>query len=185
MDAGAAKRASLLRIACESTLGFESLSIRHTNVLWAIEWRTENLMPKTILVEREGKKDFRITVPDDSKLTFGPWSPPTGSSRYDNSDRSLRGTLRVYKGTKSTENVIAVFSGVTGFRDITLEYLEKVATHEVSTMWKSDDKGYVQERSGKFDTKWVSDPDIPLIDGDGGEVTDEFGVNPPEGEPGF
>jgi hypothetical protein len=140
-------------------------------------------MSKTILVEREGKKDFRIVVPDDAKLTFGPWSPPTGQSRYDNSDRSLRGTLRIYKGSKSTENVIAVFSGVTGFRDLSLDFMEKVVVEEGSTIWKNDQNGYMRETKSQGSSQWVV-PEVPALatNGEGGEVADEFGVTPPEGE---
>ena len=57
-------------------------------------------MSRTILVF--GQKNFKVEVPDDAKLTFGPWSPPTGENKYAGnvSDRALIGTLRIYKGTE-------------------------------------------------------------------------------------
>lgn len=69
-----------------------------------------------------GTRDFTVTVPDDAKVTFGPWSPPTSSGSHYGAERG--GTLRIYKGSKATENVIAVFSGVAGFRDLELGYDE-------------------------------------------------------------
>lgn len=75
-----------------------------------------------------GEEDFVITVPDDAKVTFGPWSPPGMVSKGYGSSGDRQGTLRIYKGTKTTENVIAVFGGVRGFRDLDLEY-EPLATY--------------------------------------------------------
>lgn len=122
-------------------------------------------MSKTIIVF--GEKTFKVSVPDDAKMTFGPWSPPTGNSRYDNSDRSLIGTLRIYKGAKSSDNILAVFSGVKGFRDTSLEYMEEVAREEGAVIWKSDQNGYQREEKVKRDATW-GDP-VALI----GETAEE------------
>lgn len=126
-------------------------------------------MSRTILVE--GKKVFRVTIPDDARLTFGPWSPPTGEAKaYGINEKALSGTLRVYsKGTKATENILAVFSGVTGFRDLsTIDVAERVATEEVRTVWKSDAKGYSQEVVGSKGAQWI-DPAAELEAGEDGE----------------
>lgn len=84
----------------------------------------ESVEPRRLLVF-QGDKSFLITVPQDARTTFGPWSPPNmatvdrwGGRVPGRSD----GTLRVYGRTK--EHVLAVFSGVTGFRDLSLEYVE-------------------------------------------------------------
>lgn len=110
-----------------------------------------------------GEKTFKITIPEDAKVTFGPWSPGQGEKGYNGSDRALRGTLRVYeKGEKST--ILGVFSGVTGFRDLNaLDYMEEVATEEGATIWKSDNKGYEREEKVTRSTEWmVSDaPALP------------------------
>lgn len=102
---------------------------------------------KTILVTRDNGEEFRITVPENSTMTFGPWSPPKGENRY--GDRALSGTLRVYRGAKQSANqILAVFSGVASFRDVgAVNYAEKVAVEEGATLWKSDQNGY--ERSEK------------------------------------
>jgi hypothetical protein len=112
---------------------------------------------RTLLVE--GKKTFRIGIPDDARVTFGPFSPPTAESKY-SGEKALAGTLRVYKGgtTKTSENILAVFTDVRSFRDLSsVEYEERVATEEVRTVWKTDKDGYRSEVSGKVGGQWVSD----------------------------
>lgn len=120
-------------------------------------------MSRTLLVL--GEKNFKLTVPDDARITFGPFSPPTGSSTKPNygvdNDR-LKGTLRIYQGkTKTTENIIGVFTNVRGFRDLSvLDYEEEVAREEGAVIWKSDKDGYKREEKVKRATKFV-DPLLP------------------------
>lgn len=106
-----------------------------------------------------GEKTFKLTVPDDAKITFGPWSPPK-EGRFSDSNDSKRGTLRVYKGSK--ENIVAVFAGVTGFRDLSLAYAEEVAKEEGATIWKDDEHGYVREDKFKRSKEWM-EPAIPAL----------------------
>ena len=110
-----------------------------------------------------GQKTFKIRVPDDSRITFGPWSPPSvgEKSNYSTTERALAGTLRVYQGkTKTSEDVIAVFSGVTGFRDLSLGYAEEVAREEGATIWKDDEEGYVRESKVSKKKTWIT-PELP------------------------
>lgn len=109
-------------------------------------------MSKQLLVF--GAKTFKVTVPDDAKLTFGPWSPQTGENKYGASEKALVGTLRIYHKTK--ENILAVFSGVTGFRDLSLEYAEEIAKEEGATIWKSDQHGYEREEKVSRKREWVN-----------------------------
>lgn len=104
-----------------------------------------------------GQKTFKIEIPDDAKVTFGPWSPPLESAKnYTMTDRALVGTLRIYKGVaKTTENILAVFSGVTGFRDLSINYAEQVAKEEGATIWKSDKNGYSREENVKRSVEFV------------------------------
>jgi hypothetical protein len=114
---------------------------------------------RTILVE--GKKTFRITVPDSSKLTFGPWSPSNDKSSASYNERALNGTLRVYENAKSGAAVLAVFSGVTSYRDITnIEYEEQVIIEKGSTIWENDRHGYKREESVSRKADWTD----PLLD---------------------
>jgi hypothetical protein len=101
-----------------------------------------------------GDKTFKIRVPDDAKITFGPWSPPKDGRFGEQKDRS--GTLRIYSG-KGKEDVLAVFAGVMGFRDLSLEYAERVAVEEGSTLWNSDTKGYSREQKVAQKYDW-NDP---------------------------
>ena len=110
-----------------------------------------------------GEKTFKIAVPDDAKMTFGPFSPPTAAGReqWMSSGRAA-GTLRIYKGAKKDENIMAVFAGVSGFRDLSLEYAEEVTKEEGATIWKSDQHGYMREekRSGRREWTNVTPPAI-------------------------
>lgn len=107
-----------------------------------------------------GDKTFKITVPDDAKITFGPWSPPRSTSRGFDEQRNTTGTLRIYKGTK--DNIIACFAGVTGFRDLSMEYAEEIAREEGAVIWKDDEKGYVREDKRQVTKDWI-EPEIPAL----------------------
>ena len=115
-------------------------------------------MPKTILVE--GDKTFKIEVPDNASITFGPWSPKdAGDKGYSSGlDNARRGTLRIYDGPKSTANILAVFSGVRSFRDLSISYSEMVAREEGAALWKSDEDGYIREEKGTVSRAWTEDP---------------------------
>jgi hypothetical protein len=119
----------------------------------------EENKPRQIMVF--GEKDFKITIPHDAKLTFGPWSPPPKNSREGWAHGDKVGTLRVYKGTK--DNILACFSGVHGFRDVSLDFIEKVAVETGDTIWKSDQSGYMRESKQSSTQQWVR-PQLPGIE---------------------
>jgi hypothetical protein len=85
-----------------------------------------------------GEKTFKISIPDDSKIALTP------ALAYD-SPKALSGTLRVYENAKTGASVLAVFNGVSGYRDLSLGYAEEVAKEEGATLWKSDEHGYERE----------------------------------------
>lgn len=109
---------------------------------------------RTVLVF--GEKTFRIKIRPGQKLTYGPWSPPSPKSGFNGGSGAI-GTLRVYDAKDKT-SCIAVFSGVTGYRDEALDYSEKVVTEEVSTVWRSDRNGYHREVDGKRSESWQVEP---------------------------
>ena len=116
-------------------------------------------MSRTLLVTKTDGKEAKITIPDDIRITFGPWSPP--SAKSDNSNygqRALAGTLRIYRGaTKASESIILVMTDVEGFREIpVIDYLEKVTVEKGATMWESDTKGYVREEKVQRTDEWVT-----------------------------
>jgi hypothetical protein len=100
-----------------------------------------------------GSKTFKITVPDDAKVTFGPFSPPSGDRQNWAQSGKAEGTLRIYGKTK--DDILAVFAGVRGFRDLSLEYAEEVAKEEGATIWKSDRDGYKREEKVKRTREWI------------------------------
>lgn len=112
-----------------------------------------------------GAKNFKVKVPDGAKVTFGPWSPPTGEGKYGASEKALNGTLRIYENSKSGASILAVFSGVTGYRDLSLGYSEEVAREEGAVIWKSDENGYEREEKVSRKSDWLV-PAIPSGDDD-------------------
>lgn len=117
---------------------------------------------RTLLVEAD--KTFKVDIPDEARVTYGPWSPPKKRDMlYGDSPRNPAGTLRVYSNARQ-DSIIACFSGVTSFRDITqVEYAEQVAKEEGATIWKSDAEGYSREEKISRAKEWKSD--TKLIDG--------------------
>lgn len=109
---------------------------------------------RTLLVS--GRETFKVVVPADAKITYGPWAPTSAKSRdgYDSANRSYGGTLRIYEGT----SIIAVFTGVEGYRDMDLDYSKQVAVEEGSVIWKSDSKGYHKEERVQRDEQWQALP---------------------------
>lgn len=128
-------------------------------------------MGKLILVTKVGGKQFRITVPDEARITFGPWSPPmAGAERYSGGEKALTGTLRIYTGgPKASENILAVFSGVESFRDVGIDYEEQVAVEKGAVIWESDKDGYHREENVKRSSTWV-DP-VAQIAAESGDDT--------------
>lgn len=119
--------------------------------------------PRRLLVS--GEKTFMVTVPNDAHLTFGPWSPPktadgSPSGSYRNEEQR-RGTLRVYGPDK--KSILAVFSGVTSFRDLSvINYAEQVERVESETIWKDDANGYFRQTKGTRNTDWIDRAPPPL-----------------------
>lgn len=114
---------------------------------------------KTILVV--GDKTFKISVPDDSIITFGPWSPGkkdrANVTAFVSENIAAGGTLRVYDAKK---NILACFAHVTSFRDLSLEYNERVVVEEGSTIWNSDKEGYKREHKQAARQEWVAEPKL-------------------------
>lgn len=79
-------------------------------------------MSRVLRVRGDGGQ-FRITIPDDARVTFAPWAPPPPVDRFGNrpyqADRA-KGTLRVYQGA-GERNCLGAFSPVYTFYDETLE----------------------------------------------------------------
>ncbi|MFI5223895.1 MAG: hypothetical protein ACHQX3_06570 [Nitrospirales bacterium] len=103
-------------------------------------------------------KKFILTVPDEATLSFAPWSPPNR-----NGDKNLyspvaeknRGTLRIYSsGLKSP--ILACFSDVVSFRDMSIGYAEEIVKEEGATIWRDDEKGYYRDAKVSRTKEWAS-----------------------------
>jgi hypothetical protein len=118
---------------------------------------------RTLLVFVVPDKEFKIDIPDEAKVTFGPWSPPSAKGYTHNPI----GTLRVYANSKTGADCLLVESGVTGFRDTAaIHYQEKVLREEGSTVWKSDEFGYSREERASGFRHWSRAPELPASDED-------------------
>ena len=111
-------------------------------------------MARVLLVH--GAKNFKITIPDDAKVTFGPFSPPSSRKGEQWQHVDKRGTLRVYEGKSERGNVLAVYSNVDGFRDLSLGYAEEVTREEGAVIWKDDEQGYMREDKVNRRREWVT-----------------------------
>lgn len=111
---------------------------------------------RTLLVY--GQKTFKINIPDNAKVTFGPFSPPKADKNDRWGEQEKRGTLRVYDGPTTSATMLAVFTHVDGFRDLSVGYAEEVAKEEGATIWKDDAEGYVRATHVQRDVDWIDDP---------------------------
>lgn len=75
-------------------------------------------LPLRTLQVHDNDGDFRVSVPGESKVTFGPAIPASRTQRAMMTGGSNVYALRVYKGPTERAGLLAVFPGVTGFRDL-------------------------------------------------------------------
>lgn len=122
-------------------------------------------MPKRVLLI-VGEKTFKVGIPEDAMVTFGPWAPPKKGDEMTafESRTSMRGgTLRVYKSGRK-DCILACFSGVASFRDLSeIDYSELIAREEGAVVWKNDERGYEREDKTKSTRAWVPDPATPAL----------------------
>ncbi len=88
--------------------------------------------------DKSGK--FRVTIPADAKVTFAKVNPQA--------DRGYDQTyaIRIYK---TENNQLAVFTGVTGFRDLSLAIEREVISETGSVSWTSSEDGTSRQESTK------------------------------------
>jgi hypothetical protein len=72
---------------------------------------------------------FTLEIPDEARVTFGYFNPASSGKSWagygpgPGSDTARTTALRIYKKTGAkTEDQIACFLGVNGFRDLSIEY---------------------------------------------------------------
>jgi len=120
-------------------------------------------MSRVILVQAD--KRFRLTIPDDAVLSFGPWSPPKDNGRYEGGPGDRRGTLRVYAGADKKE-ILGVFSGVISFRDVErLGYAEEIFRESGQVIWNDAEGGLMRESKVSRTTEWTDEAVRALTEG--------------------
>lgn len=95
--------------------------------------------PKTreLLLERNGRPDLRITIPEDWKITFAPVNPSQGYG--DNA-------LRLYE-TKDKQR--AVFTNIVSFRDLSIPVQQRLVETKDKSKGERDSKGNLKAESSR------------------------------------
>ena len=114
-------------------------------------------MSKTLLL-KTAEGDKRVDVDDDVTFTFGPAIPgPVGrAARYEGGGRSEY-AVRLYKGKKSDQSIIAVFTGVHEVRWANIAVAKSVVKESGKTLWQSDEEGYFTTSKTKREKKFVAE----------------------------
>lgn len=114
-------------------------------------------MPKErVLLVRDDEGEFKITLPEGSRITFGPDIPfdkmKGSNNTYHLNNKSY--ALRVYSG-KTNDTLIAVFAGVHNFRPLDMPHAKLVIRESGKSLWKSDETGFETQTSGKTERSFV------------------------------
>lgn len=104
-----------------------------------------------VLLVKTVKGEFKVTIPGDAKITFGPAFRNHKESGF---NAVAEYALRIYQGSK--ENLLAVFTEVRGFQDINIPIERKVVSEAGKTLWRSDEGGYSVTSSVKKKETFVA-----------------------------
>jgi len=109
-----------------------------------VETRTYEVTTKT--------GEFRITVPSDTRVTFGPVLGTGGRAVHDDGN-----SLRFWRG-KDTQ--LALFLQVVAFRDTSLPLAVRAVSKYGSEGWVIDNGSWVGDRADEVERGWISFDDI-------------------------
>jgi len=98
--------------------------------------------------------EVRITIPAGARVTFGPTIPYQKRNTGYDEPRDRGYSLRVYSTAKN-DSLIAVFGGVTSFRDIAIPHAKLIVREAGKSVWRSDEEGYKVETEGKHERVWA------------------------------
>lgn len=95
---------------------------------------------------KQGNERFRIDVPANWKVTFGPLSPGSkfGGGGY---------ALRLYESETKQR---AVFVDVSSFRDLSIPYRKYVKNVKSRAEHESNSKGHSSSQQAEFADEWVA-----------------------------
>jgi hypothetical protein len=113
---------------------------------------TDPAEPQTQYLIERGTEKLKITVPSSWKVTFGPIVPGKSDNRRGYGAYEAPNCLRFYE---SNDKQRAIFTGVTGFRDLSIK-VEKMIVEiaKVSESKKTNNKEN-SSASVEYDEKWI------------------------------
>lgn len=112
-------------------------------------------MARSIIVDTNEGAILVEGIPDDAKITYGPMTP--GSKSYQGNER----TLRIYT---SNTNQLAVFVGVSAFRDLSLTVKKRKVTSESSSKQIEGPDGRLHDVTSATAWEWVEDTGDEPVD---------------------
>jgi hypothetical protein len=104
------------------------------------------------IVSAEGR--FRMDIPEDWKVTYGPVSP---GGKYGGGSNALR----VYESDTKQR---AIFIDVTSFRDLSIPVQRLLIKEEGSETWAVDRNSRRRSSTTNIQRKWVPEGDIESMD---------------------
>lgn len=96
---------------------------------------------------------FRIDIPANAKITYGPIIGVTGKPSYDGGGNSLR----IWEGEKVQR---ALFLGVISFRDLSMPMKVRAVRAYGTESWVKDDGTWTGKRADLVEKGWVSSDDL-------------------------
>ena len=104
----------------------------------------EEVKPRTLLLQMKDD-EYKIVIPATARITFGPTIPYQKKDKNGYSRENHDGySLRVYENEKN-DSLIAVFAGLSSFRDISIPQSKLIIREAGKSVWKSDEEGYKVE----------------------------------------
>lgn len=93
---------------------------------------------KRMIQLQDESGDFRVEIPADSKITFGPAIPGPRAMRGGNDTYAVR----VCKGATEKAGVLAVFPGVSKFRDLATIRIIRPVVNDGRKEWTLDEDSF-------------------------------------------
>jgi hypothetical protein len=113
------------------------------------------MMNKKYYVQSSRGSDFVIELPEEFEVTFSTVNPAGQRADY---------ALRVYEKIGQKKFQRAVFSNVTGFRDLSIPLMRKVEQQVGNSAWSKDSEGNFSETVEVKKNYELANPDDGLFD---------------------
>lgn len=96
---------------------------------------------RVLIVKFSGGRESKITIPADSKVTFGPALPGPSSRGF--APHQMEYALRIYQGQTEKSGLLAVFTEVREFSDSEeIQKADLVVRESGKSLWRSDETGF-------------------------------------------